>query len=85
MEREKLFRSLLEKKKVDPCYLQPHNCISQLFGASINRITAISSQKNRFTAIWNTKQMDPSYLYLKKKWFTSISGKKRMDPSYLYV
>ena len=57
-----LFPSLLENKKVDPCYLESQNFISQLFGASKKWMTAISSQKNRFTATWSAKKMDPSYL-----------------------
>ena len=57
-----MFPSLLEKKKVDPCYLESQNCILQLFGASKKVMTAISSQKNWFTAIWSTTKMDPSYL-----------------------
>ena len=57
---------------MNPCDLEPHKCISQLFGASKKRMTAILSQKNRFTAIWNTKKMDPIY-------FTTLCSKEKED------
>ena len=51
---------------MDPCYLEPQKGISQLFGARKERMTAISSQKNRLAAIWSTKNMDLSYLEVEK-------------------
>ena len=39
-------------------------------------MTAISSQKNWFTAIWSTKKMLLSYLQVKKNWLTAISRQK---------
>ena len=53
---------LIGEGKVDACYLGPQKCSSQLFGAMKKRMTAISCQKNWFTAIWSPKKMDPSYL-----------------------
>ena len=64
--QEKLFRNYLERETMDPYYLEPPKCISQLFGASKKRMTAISSQKNCFTAIWREKNIDPCYLENKK-------------------
>ena len=69
--REKLFRSYLERETMDPCYLEFQKCISQLFGASKKRMTAISIQKtglqlfgarNKWIpAIWMLKKLVHSY------------------------
>ena len=43
-EPDKSFAVIWREKKVDSCYLEPQICISQLFGARKERITAFSSQ-----------------------------------------
>ena len=63
---DKSFAVIWRDKKVDSCYLEPQICISQLFGARKERMTAFSIRKNWFTAIWSMKKMDPSYLEVEK-------------------
>ena len=38
--------TIWRKKKLDPCYLDPQKCSTQLFEATKKRMTAISSLKN---------------------------------------
>ena len=51
---------------MDPCYYEHKICISHVFGTRKKRMSAISSLKNWFTAIWSTKKMDPRYLEVEK-------------------
>ena len=41
-----------------------------------SKMTAISSQKNCFAAIWRKKNVDPRCLEVEKNWFISILSKK---------
>ena len=58
--------TIWRENKVDPSYLEPKKCSSQLLGARKKMMTSIYSQKNRFTASRSTKKMFPSYLEVGK-------------------
>ena len=51
---------------MNPCYMETLKCSSPLFGARKKRLTAISSHKNLFTALWSTKKWILIFRNLKK-------------------
>ena len=63
-------------------YLEPPKCISQLFGASKKRMTVISMQKNRFTAIWSTKKNYHSYLNVDKTGLQLFRARKTLSQQF---
>ena len=74
---------------MDPCYLEPPKIISQLFGASKKRMTAILSQKTGLQlfgerkkwipAIWKLKKLVHSYLQLEKLFRSLLEKEKRLS------
>ena len=68
---------------MDPCYFEHQKYISNLLGNMKMRMSAISSLKNRFTAIWSTKKMDPRYLEVKKTLVNSYFEPEKLFRSNL--
>ena len=70
---------------MNPCYMEPLKCSSQLFGARKKRMTAVSSQKLWFTAIWSTKKMDPDYLKVEKNGSQPFRSRKIVSQLFAEV
>ena len=60
--KKPLLHSYFELEKLFCNYLEREKTSTQIGGARNKTMTAISYQKNWFTAFWSTKKMDPSYL-----------------------
>ena len=75
--KEKDYDIYLKSEKLVHSQQEHEKSVSQLFGSGKNWFLAISSLTNTLAAIWREKNVDPSYLEIKKMQFTSVRSKEK--------
>ena len=79
--KEKDYDIYLKSEKLVHSQQEHEKNVSQLFGRGKNRFLAISSLTINIAAIWREKEVDPSYLEIKKCSLQLLGARKKIMTS----